>query len=195
MPPEPSGARMVYPPTSAPGDSPTRSMTARYPPPGGVRRRRAAGAASAGGRRRVTLSSGRHQGADGSVTSAGYDLVVVANRLPVDVTLGDDGKPSWTRSPGGLVTALEPVVQQSDGAWVGWGGSADLELEPFDADDMRLVPVKLTEDDLTLYYEGFSNDTLWPLYQEVTKPPTFHRQWWDAYQRVNRRFADAAAAQ
>jgi trehalose 6-phosphate synthase len=129
------------------------------------------------------------------VTSAGYDLVVVANRLPVDVTVGEDGEPSWTRSPGGLVTALEPVVQKSDGAWVGWGGSADLELEPFDADDMRLVPVKLSEDDLTFYYEGFSNDTLWPLYHDVIQPPTFHRQWWDAYQRVNRRFADAAAAQ
>lgn len=129
------------------------------------------------------------------MTSAGYDLVVVANRLPVDVTLGDDGKPSWTRSPGGLVTALEPVVQQSDGAWVGWGGSADLDLEPFDADDMRLVPVPLSEDDLALYYEGFSNDTLWPLYHDVIQPPTFHRQWWEAYQRVNRRFANAAAAQ
>jgi trehalose 6-phosphate synthase len=129
------------------------------------------------------------------VTSAGYDLVVVANRLPVDVTVGEDGEPSWTRSPGGLVTALEPVVQKSDGAWVGWGGSADLELKPFDADDMRLVPVKLSQDDLTFYYEGFSNDTLWPLYHDVIQPPTFHRQWWDAYQRVNRRFADAAAAQ
>jgi trehalose 6-phosphate synthase len=129
------------------------------------------------------------------VASAGYDLVIVANRLPVDVSLDENGDPTWTRSPGGLVTALEPVVQQSDGAWVGWGGSADLELEPFDADDMRLVPVALSEDDLTQYYEGFSNDTLWPLYHDVIQPPTFHRQWWDAYQRVNRRFADAAAAQ
>ncbi|HEY0216573.1 MAG TPA: trehalose-6-phosphate synthase [Cellulomonas sp.] len=129
------------------------------------------------------------------MASAGYDLVVVANRLPVDVTLDDDGNPSWTRSPGGLVTALEPVVQGSDGAWVGWGGSADLDLEPFDADDMRLVPVPLSEDELTDYYEGFSNDTLWPLYHDVIQPPTFHRQWWDVYQRVNRRFAEAAAAQ
>lgn len=129
------------------------------------------------------------------MATAGYDLVIVANRLPVDVSLDDNGEPTWTRSPGGLVTALEPVVQKSDGAWVGWGGSADLELEPFDADDMRLVPVALSEDDLTQYYEGFSNDTLWPLYHDVIQPPTFHRQWWDAYQRVNRRFADAAAAQ
>lgn len=129
------------------------------------------------------------------MASDGYDLIIVANRLPVDVTLDEAGELSWARSPGGLVTALEPVVQNSDGAWVGWGGSADLELEPFDADGMRLVPVSLTQDDLEQYYEGFANDTLWPLYHDVIQPPTYHRQWWDAYQRVNRRFADAVAAQ
>ncbi|WP_167748930.1 trehalose-6-phosphate synthase [Cellulomonas sp. HD19AZ1] len=123
----------------------------------------------------------------------GYDLVVVANRLPVDVSLDDDGAPSWTRSPGGLVTALAPVMAKADGAWVGWGGSPGLELDPFDVDGTQLVPVTLTEDDVERYYEGFSNDTLWPLYHDVIAPPTFHRQWWDAYQRVNRRFAEAAA--
>ena len=127
--------------------------------------------------------------------SKGHDVVVVANRLPVDVTVGDDGEPSWTRSPGGLVTALAPVMSGAGGAWVGWGGSPDLTLDPFDVDGTWLVPVTLTADDLERYYEGFSNDTLWPLYHDVIAPPTFHRQWWDAYQRVNRRFAQAAAAE
>ncbi|MET0788717.1 MAG: trehalose-6-phosphate synthase [Cellulomonas sp.] len=125
----------------------------------------------------------------------GYDFVVVANRLPVDVSLGDDGEPTWTRSPGGLVTALAPVMASTSGAWVGWGGSPDLELEPFDVDGTELIPVVLTEDDLEQFYEGFSNDTLWPLYHDVIEPPAFHRQWWDSYQKVNRRFAEAAAAQ
>ncbi|WP_448059054.1 alpha,alpha-trehalose-phosphate synthase (UDP-forming) [Cellulomonas hominis] len=128
------------------------------------------------------------------MASDGYDLVVVANRLPVDVTVGEDGEQTWTRSPGGLVTALEPVVQQSDGAWVGWGGAADLGLDPFEADDMWLVPVPLSRQELEEYYEGFANDTLWPLYHDVIQPPTFHRQWWEVYQNVNRRFAEAAAA-
>jgi len=44
------------------------------------------------------------------------------------------------------------------------------------------------------YYEGFSNATLWPLYHDCIAEPVFHREWWDAYQQVNRRFADAAAA-
>ncbi|MFC0713788.1 alpha,alpha-trehalose-phosphate synthase (UDP-forming) [Cellulomonas biazotea] len=125
----------------------------------------------------------------------GYDLLVVANRLPVDVSLGDDGEPSWTRSPGGLVTALAPVMSGADGAWIGWGGSPDLELDPFEVDGTQLVPVTLSADDVERYYEGFSNDTLWPLYHDVIAPPTFHRQWWEAYQRVNQRFAEAAARQ
>ena len=125
----------------------------------------------------------------------GNDLVVVANRLPVDFTTDDDGGISWRRSPGGLVTALEPVMQSADGAWVGWGGAADVYADPFEADGMTLVPVTLNEDEIEQYYEGFSNDTLWPLYHDVISQPAFHRQWWDAYRRVNRRFAEAAAAQ
>ncbi len=127
--------------------------------------------------------------------SAGYDLVVVANRLPVDVTVGPEGDVSWDRSPGGLVTAMEPVMVEADGAWVGWSGAPDLELEPFDTDGMRLVPVPLSESEIADYYEGFSNDSLWPLYHDVIEPPTFHRQWWEVYRKVNQRFAEAAAEQ
>ena len=118
------------------------------------------------------------------------DLVVVANRLPVD----GDGGGVWRRSPGGLVTALEPVMRQADGAWVGWPGQADLELEPFDFEGTHLIPVTLSAEDVELYYEGFSNDTIWPLYHDVIAVPRYSRPWWEAYVRVNRRFADAAAA-
>ncbi|SDS17437.1 trehalose 6-phosphate synthase [Paraoerskovia marina] len=125
----------------------------------------------------------------------GFDLVVVANRLPVDIELTDDGSINWKRSPGGLVTALEPVMQAADGAWVGWSGGPDFEVPPFEGDGMHLVPVTLSAEEIEKYYEGFSNDTLWPLYHDVIAPPAYHRQWWDAYRRVNQRFADAAAAQ
>lgn len=124
-----------------------------------------------------------------------YDFVVVANRLPVDRVVADDGQVSWRTSPGGLVTALEPVMRRADGAWVGWSGDAGEAPEPFDTEEMRLVPVPLSEEEVSTYYEGFSNDTLWPLYHDVIAVPTYHRAWWDAYVRVNRRFAEAAAAQ
>ena len=135
------------------------------------------------------------KGSSGASGNKGNDLVVVANRLPVDFTVADDGSVDWQRSPGGLVTALEPVMQKSEGAWVGWSGAPDLAHDPFEADDMLLVPVTLSADEIERYYEGFSNDTLWPLYHDVVATPTYHRQWWDAYRRVNQRFADAAAQQ
>ena len=133
--------------------------------------------------------------ASGSVSSDGYDLVVVANRLPVDFSVGADGEVDWQRSPGGLVSALEPVMQENDGAWVGWSGAPDLAHDPFEADGMMLVPVTLSASEIRRYYEGFSNDTLWPLYHDVIAPPAYHRQWWEAYRRVNQRFAEAAAEQ
>jgi len=123
-----------------------------------------------------------------------FDFVVASNRLPVDYVVDDDGSPSWRTSPGGLVTALEPVMRDAGGAWIGWGGQADLDLEPFDWDGIRIVPMKLSADDLENFYEGFSNDTLWPLYHDVIAPPGFHRVWWDSYVSVNQRFANAVAA-
>jgi trehalose-6-phosphate synthase/trehalose-6-phosphatase len=123
-----------------------------------------------------------------------YDFVVVSNRLPVDRVADDDGNQGWRRSPGGLVTALAPVMEGHDGAWIGWHGAPDEELAPFDNQNMHLVPVPLSSDEVELYYEGFSNATLWPLYHDVIAPPEFHRTWWDSYHVVNMRFAEAAAA-
>ncbi|HEY1105206.1 MAG TPA: bifunctional alpha,alpha-trehalose-phosphate synthase (UDP-forming)/trehalose-phosphatase [Agromyces sp.] len=130
---------------------------------------------------------------DDLYVDAAYDMIVVSNRLPVDYQAGPDGETQWKSSPGGLVTALEPVMRAADGAWIGWAGVADREFEPFDNDGISIIPVPLSESELEEYYEGFSNDTLWPLYHDVIAPPSFHREWWDAYVRVNRRFAEAAA--
>jgi trehalose 6-phosphate synthase len=123
-----------------------------------------------------------------------YSFVVVSNRLPIDHVVDEDGRSGWRASPGGLVTALEPVMRAADGAWVGWAGQPDLELDPFDNDGIRIVPVPLSAYDLEMYYEGFSNDTLWPLYHDVIAQPGYHRVWWDSYYQVNRRFADAVVA-
>ncbi|HSX66025.1 trehalose-6-phosphate synthase [Nocardioides sp.] len=126
------------------------------------------------------------------------DLVIVANRLPVDRVIDPDGTPRWRRSPGGLVSALEPVMRVHDGAWIGWPGGAQEEgeedLEPFVEDGMQLVPVPLSAQEVEEFYEGFSNGTLWPLYHDVVAKPLFKREWWEAYKRVNQRFAERAAA-
>ncbi len=121
------------------------------------------------------------------------DIVVVANRMPVDRVVGADGEVTWRRSPGGLVSALEPVMRKNNGAWIGWPGDTGSELEPFEDEGLTLVPVTMSEQEFSEFYEGFSNATLWPLYHDVVAKPSFHREWWDSYVTVNQRFADAAA--
>ena len=124
----------------------------------------------------------------------GADFVVVANRLPVDLVRDADGTEHWKASPGGLVTALESILMAHHGAWVGWPGVPDASPEPFDDDGIRLHSVTLSARDIELYYEGFSNATLWPLFHDVVVPPEYHREWWYAYRDVNTRFAEATAA-
>jgi trehalose 6-phosphate synthase len=119
-------------------------------------------------------------------------FVVVANRLPVDRVAEGDGA-QWRTSPGGLVTALDPVLRQREGVWIGWAGDTLDSYEAFEADGLHLVPVEVSPDEIEGYYDGMSNATLWPLYHDVVVKPVFRREWWDTYVAVNRRFADAAA--
>lgn len=119
-------------------------------------------------------------------------FVIVANRLPVDEEITPAGR-LWRTSPGGLVTALYPVLAAHGGTWVGWAGGVGVAAKPFDVDGIRLHPMSLSAEDLALYYEGQSNATIWPLYHDAVEPPVFNRSWRDAYRKVNGRFADAAA--
>jgi trehalose 6-phosphate synthase len=114
-------------------------------------------------------------------------VVTIANRLPV--RRGDDG---WELSPGGLVTALRPVMAAHAGAWVGWdGGTRGIPATLPDI-SVRLVPVGLSPAQLRQYYHGFANATLWPLLHDAIEKPRFERAWWYSYQDVNGVFARAA---
>jgi alpha,alpha-trehalose-phosphate synthase [UDP-forming] len=121
--------------------------------------------------------------------------VVVASRLPVDRVEEPDGGTSWRPSPGGLVTALEPVMRKAGGVWIGWTGDTGPALGPFEADGLRLVGMGLSAEQVGDFYEGFCNTTLWPLYHDVIAQPEFHRRFWDAYVAVNQAFAQAAVEQ
>jgi len=112
-------------------------------------------------------------------------IVIAANRLPVMRT--DDG--GWTPSPGGLVRALFPMLRESGGTWVGWTGDPDDAADPFTVEGVELHPVPISADEIELYYEGFSNDALWPLYHDALRESTYSIEQWDAYQAVNERFA------
>ena len=128
-------------------------------------------------------------------TGSGSDqrrrVVVVANRLPVS---WNEATKEWDTSPGGLVSALTPILQQTAGTWVGWSGTPGMETKPFSHDEIEQWPVNLTNQEYLDFYVGFCNGTLWPLYHDSIRPPQFHRHWWGPYHQVNERFASAASA-
>jgi len=139
-----------------------------------------------------TTAAGHSRQLNTDTAAGNSDFVVVANRLPIDMEVLDDGTINWRRSPGGLVTALEPLLRKQRGAWIGWPGVVDGPEDPITEDGLQLCPVRLSADEFAQYYEGFSNATLWPLYHDVIVKPIYHREWWERYVDVNRRFAEAA---
>lgn len=118
--------------------------------------------------------------------------MVVANRLPV---AWHQRSGEWRTSPGGLVSALTPILERSKGTWIGWSGMPDHDLEPFEHSGITQFPVNLSNQEYLDFYVGFCNGTLWPLYHAAVRPPEFHRHWWRPYVEVNQRFAEHAAAE
>ncbi len=122
---------------------------------------------------------------------ARHELVIIANRLP----MRRSGRTSstWERSPGGLVSALEPVLHRRGGLWIGWDGTAGRAGREFEHQGIHQKPVGLTARDVELFYHGFCNRTLWPLYHDAIRTAEFNPRWWEVYEAVNERFARAAA--
>jgi trehalose-6-phosphate synthase len=128
-------------------------------------------------------------------------LFVVSNREPYMHERNEkDGSVNVIVPASGLVTALEPVLLACNGTWVANGsGSADREV--VDANDRLRVPpdhpsytlrrVWMTDEEDRGFYEGFSNEGLWPLCHIAHTRPIFRPEDWIHYQRINRRFADA----
>ena len=133
----------------------------------------------------------------------GERVIVVANREP-RIHDWADGDIIVRHPASGLVTALEPVMRACSGVWVAHGsGSADRVssdrhgrylVSAGDA-EYSLRRVWLSDEEEQGYYYGFANEALWPLCHLAHAHPTFRRDDWAHYQRVNQRFADAASAE
>ncbi len=130
---------------------------------------------------------------------AEQSLVVVSNRIPVSFRR-EEGRLIAVPSAGGLIGALEPVLQEHGGLWIGSAGtedSAELHQQLEDATrdrNFRYVPVILSEEEQRNYYEGFSNEVLWPLFHDFQSLCHFDPVYWDFYEQVNRKFAEATDA-
>ncbi|MGC9436100.1 MAG: bifunctional alpha,alpha-trehalose-phosphate synthase (UDP-forming)/trehalose-phosphatase [Methanomicrobiales archaeon] len=127
--------------------------------------------------------------------------LIVANRLPVTVTRNEDGSLSCQQSAGGLAIGLGSIYRSYNGAWIGWPGILLEEGAEGDVSgimdllrDQHCYPLFLSRKEFEGYYYGFSNKTIWPLFHYFPHYSIFDTRFWDAYVRVNRRFADAVAA-
>jgi trehalose 6-phosphate synthase/phosphatase len=122
--------------------------------------------------------------------------IIISNRLPVKLTKRD-GQYQFSPSEGGLATGLGSIYKQGDNLWVGWPGGevADKpEQKNITAKlkDLSLVPVFLTQQEISEYYEGFSNEVLWPLFHYYASTYSPQKQSnWDYYKQVNQKFSEA----
>jgi trehalose-6-phosphate synthase len=135
----------------------------------------------------------------------GDALYVVSNREPyMHVFDARKEKIEMLVPASGLVTAREPVLQASEGLWIA-NGSGNADRETVDQNDHLRVPphrpmytlrrVWLSDEEERGYYEGFSNEGLWPLCHIAHTRPLFRPGDWMYYQRINQRFADVALSE
>ena len=122
-------------------------------------------------------------------------LIIVSNRLPITIGVKEGGELIYHPSAGGLATGLNSLDDSINKIWIGWPGKDiknDWEREAVrkDLEEQDLVPVFLSRKDIKLYYEGFSNKTIWPHFHYFTQFTTYDEEFWEAYQRVNKMFAE-----
>jgi trehalose 6-phosphate synthase/phosphatase len=121
--------------------------------------------------------------------------IFVSNRLPVTVSIKRH-QIDYHESIGGLATGLKRFHQGSDSLWVGWPGVAkdrlrrdeEKKIEKTLNQDYKCHPVYLTDKEISRYYEGFSNKTIWPLFHYFADKAEYNEKTWDYYQRVNKKF-------
>ena len=119
--------------------------------------------------------------------------IIISNRLPVKIEKEND-ELVYKASEGGLATGLSSVFKQGNNLWVGWPG---LAIEKSQEQEVRsnlikqhMKPVFLSSEEIEDFYEGFSNETLWPNFHYFNQYTVYKEELWLAYQRVNQKFAE-----
>lgn len=125
-------------------------------------------------------------------------LLVVSNRLPLTLRKAEDGHWTTERSSGGLASAMNPILRDNGGDWIGWAGSSGEEdqeernsvLQEWAQKD-QCFAVELPAEIAKGFYEGYSNQTLWPVFHNFPSQLKFDAKDWQAYIEANRIFCRA----
>jgi trehalose 6-phosphate synthase/phosphatase len=121
--------------------------------------------------------------------------IIVSNRLPISLR-HRNGKFEFKPSAGGLATGLGSIYTAGENIWIGWPGNTVEDPEQraeilLELHELKMAPVFLTKEDIEEFYEGFSNETLWPAFHYFTQYMVYNPEHWKAYVRVNEKFCDA----
>ncbi|MEO1255156.1 MAG: trehalose-6-phosphate synthase, partial [Bacteroidota bacterium] len=122
--------------------------------------------------------------------------IIVSNRLPIKISRDENEKLVYSPSEGGLATGLGSIYKQGENIWIGWPGlpiNKSKEKNEI-CDQLRkenMMPVFLTSDEIHDFYEGFSNETLWPNFHYFNQYVVYNEDLWKVYKKVNRKFAKA----
>jgi trehalose 6-phosphate synthase/phosphatase len=124
-------------------------------------------------------------------------ILIVSNRLPLQVNI-DNESISIKSSVGGLATGIKSIYKSFESQWIGWPGITNEEInnEKLRSDIVSAVrkenclPVYIDKKDMDLYYYGFSNKTIWPLFHYFTQYVDYNRDFWNSYIQVNEKFAE-----
>jgi len=126
-------------------------------------------------------------------------LFIIANRLPLKVHKTEDNHFEYIRSEGGLATGLDSLSTTMEKHWIGWPGiyledEAEKKEVTEYMESQNLHPVFLTEEQIQNYYEGYSNNILWPLCHYFYSFVEYETSNWKAYKEVNNIFGAVTAA-
>ncbi len=114
-------------------------------------------------------------------------LIVVSNRVSPPADQGDS-------TVGGLAMAIAAALREYKGIWFGWSGNT---VEQFSGQlsmhriaGVTVATIDLEEQDVQEYYNGYANNTLWPLFHYRIDLTAYERSFGQGYDRVNARFAE-----
>ncbi|MBN3583879.1 bifunctional alpha,alpha-trehalose-phosphate synthase (UDP-forming)/trehalose-phosphatase [Algoriphagus aestuarii] len=121
--------------------------------------------------------------------------IIVSNRLPISLR-HRNGKFEFKPSAGGLATGLDSIYKSGENIWIGWPGNTVDDAEQraeiiLELHELKMAPVFLSKKDVEQFYEGFSNETLWPAFHYFTQYMVYNPEHWEAYVRVNQKFCEA----
>ena len=122
--------------------------------------------------------------------------IFVSNRLSTTARLSPEGDLSFKRSVGGLATGLSTIHEQEESLWIGWSGVTTEEVTPELNKEIsetlltkyKSVAVDISEEELNLFYAGFCNRTIWPLFHYFTTFTDYNEKTWQSYEQVNEKY-------